>query len=310
MLQVIRPVEMLGYAMQGFSQGMAMLMKMLELFDERTEPSHAEEQEPLQGPGAICFDGVSLSYNPDRVVLNNVSFTLPAGKTLGIVGASGAGKSTIVRLLVRLYEPDSGRILIDGIPTSELALSRLRRAIAVVPQDTVLFNDTIGYNIGFGRFGAAQAEIEQAARLAHLHDFIMSLPEGYATRVGERGIKLSGGERQRVSIARATLKNPRVYVFDEATSSLDSHTEREILGNLKEISKTSTTLIIAHRLSTVVHADEIIVLGQGGVLERGTHAQLLEAGGAYATLWRAQQHENRESHSKIVPLRRDVSSPS
>jgi ATP-binding cassette subfamily B protein len=310
MLQVIRPVEMLGYAMQGFSQGMAMLIKMLELFDERTEPFDVEEKEPLQGPGAICFDGVSLSYNPDRVVLNDVSFTLPAGKTLGIVGASGAGKSTIVRLLVRLYEPDSGRILIDGIPTSELSLSQLRHAIAVVPQDTVLFNDTIGYNIGFGRFGATEEEIRQAARLAHLHDFIMSLPEGYETRVGERGIKLSGGERQRVSIARATLKNPRVYVFDEATSSLDSHTEREILGNLKEISRTSTTLIIAHRLSTVVHADEIIVLGQGSVLERGTHAQLLEADSAYATLWRAQQHEGRESSSKIVLLRRDGSGPS
>jgi ATP-binding cassette subfamily B protein len=308
MLQVIRPVEMLGYAMQGFSQGMAMLRKMLELFHEQTEPMMTQDKEPFSGPGALRFDQVSLSYNPDRVVLKDVSFTLPAGKTLGVVGASGAGKSTIVRLLVRLYEPDSGQILLDGIPISELSLSQLRRAVAVVPQDTILFNDTIGYNIGFGRFGATQNEIEQAARLAQLHDFIMSLPEGYETKVGERGVKLSGGERQRVSIARAALKRPRIYVFDEATSSLDSRTEQEILGNLREISKSSTTLIIAHRLSTVVHSDEIIVLGSGTVLERGAHSQLLEHDGAYAALWQAQQREEgqRRNSSLVVPIRRDV----
>jgi ATP-binding cassette subfamily B protein len=308
MLQVIRPVEMLGYAMQGFSQGMAMLRKMLELFHEQTEPMLTQDKEPLSGPGALRFDQVTLSYNPDRVVLKDVSFTLPAGKTLGVVGASGAGKSTIVRLLVRLYEPDSGRILLDGIPISELSLSQLRRAVAVVPQDTILFNDTIGYNIGFGRFGATQNEIEQAARLAQLHDFIMSLPERYETKVGERGVKLSGGERQRVSIARAALKRPRIYVFDEATSSLDSRTEQEILGNLREISKASTTLIIAHRLSTVVHSDEIIVLGSGTVLERGAHSQLLEHDGAYAALWQAQQREEgqRRNSSLVVPIRRDV----
>jgi ATP-binding cassette subfamily B protein len=307
MLQVIRPVEMLGYAMQGFSQGMAMLRKMLELFHEQAEPVHTMEVEPLTGPGALRFDNVGITYDADRVVLKDVSFTLPAGKTLGIVGASGAGKSTIVRLLVRLYDPTSGQILFDGIPTTQLSLSQLRRAIAVVPQDTILFNDTIAYNIGFGRFGATQEEIEQAARLAQLHDFILSLPEGYDTKVGERGVKLSGGERQRMSIARAALKRPSIYVFDEATSSLDSRTEQEILGNLKEISKESTTLIIAHRLSTVVHADEIIVLGNGTVLERGTHSQLLELDSAYAALWRAQQQEEgRRRAGNVTPLRRDV----
>jgi ATP-binding cassette subfamily B protein len=218
-----------------------------------------------------------------------VNFTLPAGKTLGVVGGSGAGKSTLVRLLVRLIEPDCGRILLDGTPTGDLPLSTVRQAIAVVPQDTVLFNETIGYNIAFGKAGSTQAEVEQAARLAHLHDFIMSLPEGYDTKVGERGVKLSGGEKQRVSIARAAIKRPRIYVFDEATSSLDSNTEREILRNLREISRFSTTLVIAHRLSTVVHADEIVVLEGGTIVERGSHAALLRQNGRYASLWDAQQ---------------------
>jgi ATP-binding cassette subfamily B protein len=192
-------------------------------------------------------------------------------------------------LLVRLFEADSGQILLDGVPVTQLSLRRLRQAIAVVPQDTVLFNDTIGYNIGFGGAHASQAQIEQAAKLAHLHEFIMTLPEGYETKVGERGIKLSGGERQRVSIARAAMKKPQVYVFDEATSSLDSKTEREILRSLREISRLSTTLVIAHRLSTVVHADEIAVLDHGTIVERGTHASLLRENGRYASLWEAQQ---------------------
>jgi ATP-binding cassette subfamily B protein len=208
---------------------------------------------------------------------------------LGIVGTSGAGKSTIVRLATRLLEADAGCILLDGAPISTLPLPAVRRAIAVVPQDTVLFNDTIGYNIGFGRCGSTQHEIEEAARVAHLHEFIMSLPDAYATQVGERGVKLSGGERQRVSIARAALKRPRIYVFDEATSSLDSRTERQILRSIRDIASTQTTLIIAHRLSTVVHADEIIVLDRGLIVERGTHTSLLEQGGRYAAMWRAQQ---------------------
>ncbi len=290
MLQVVKPVEMLGYAMQSLSQGLAFLGKMLALFHEAPEKSVAVGAQPAGGAGRLDFESVGVAYRSDRVILNEVSFALPAGKTLGVVGGSGSGKSTLVRLLTRLIEPDAGRILLDGTSIHELPLARLRQAIAVVPQDTVLFNDTIGYNIAFGKAGCTQAEIEHAARLAHLHDFIMSLPDGYDTRVGERGVKLSGGEKQRVSIARAAIKRPRIYVFDEATSSLDSNTEREILRNLREISRFCTTLVIAHRLSTVVHADEIVVLEGGTIVERGSHAALLRLNGRYAALWEAQQH--------------------
>lgn len=288
MLQVVRPVEMLGYAMQGLSQGVAMLDKMLALFRETPEPQRFDKS-VIKGPGRLEFEDVALSYRPDRAVLAGITFKIPAGKTLGIVGASGSGKSTLVRLLVRLFEPNQGKILLDGIPISELPLATLRKSIAVVPQDTVLFNDTIAYNIGFGKANSTQQEIEQAATLAHLHDFIMTLPDKYDTGVGERGVKLSGGEKQRISIARAAIKHPRVYVFDEATSSLDSKTEREILRNLREISRFSTTLIIAHRLSTVAHADEIVVLDAGVIVERGTHSSLLSRNGHYAALWKAQQ---------------------
>jgi ATP-binding cassette subfamily B protein len=244
---------------------------------------------PLTGPGALEFSSVSVSYRPDRTILKGVSFRIPAGRTLGIVGHSGSGKSTIVRLLTRLIEPDGGRILLDGVPTSQLSLAHLRNSIAVVPQDTILFDDTISYNIAFGKAGSTREEVEEAARLAHLHDFIMTLPDGYETRVGEKGVKLSGGEKQRVSIARAVIKRPRTYVFDEATSSLDTRTERQILRSLREISYHSTTLVIAHRLSTVVHADQIVVLEAGAVVEQGTHDSLLEAKGRYAALWNAQQ---------------------
>jgi ATP-binding cassette subfamily B protein len=291
MLQVVRPVEMLGYAMQTLSQGMAFLGKMFEILREKTEAFSPGDISAAGGGGAgrLDFEGVGVSYRSDRVILKDVNFTLPAGKTLGVVGGSGAGKSTLVRLLVRLIEPDTGRILLDGTSIGDLPLATVRQAIAVVPQDTVLFNDTIGYNIAFGKAGSTRAEIEHAARLAHLHDFIMSLPEGYDTRVGERGVKLSGGEKQRVSIARAAIKRPRIYVFDEATSSLDSNTEREILRNLREISRFSTTVVIAHRLSTVVHADEIVVLEGGTIVESGSHAALLRQNGRYASLWEAQQ---------------------
>jgi ATP-binding cassette subfamily B protein len=291
MLQGVRPVEMLGYAVQTLSQGMAFLGKMFEIFREKTEACSPGDISPAGGGGAgrLDFEAVGVSYRSDRVILRDVNFTLPAGKTLGVVGGSGAGKSTLVRLLVRLIEPDTGRILLDGISIGDLPLPAVREAIAVVPQDTVLFNDTIGYNIAFGKAGSTQAEIEHAARLAHLHEFIVSLPEGYETRVGERGVKLSGGEKQRVSIARAAIKRPRIYVFDEATSSLDSNTEREILRNLREISRFSTTVVIAHRLSTVVHADEIVVLEGGTIVERGCHTALLRQNGRYASLWEAQQ---------------------
>jgi ABC-type transport system involved in Fe-S cluster assembly fused permease/ATPase subunit len=288
MLQIIRPIEMLGYAVQGFSQGIAMLDSMLKLLQEKPESDEAGTTVAATGPGSLEFDSVSVSYRSDRTILNGVSFRIPAGKTLGIVGTSGAGKSTIVRLVTRLLEADSGCILLDGVPISQRPLADVRQAIAVVPQDTVLFNDTIGYNIAFGKHGCTQQQIEDAARVAHLHDFIMSLPDGYETQVGERGVKLSGGEKQRVSIARAALKHPRIYVFDEATSSLDSKTEAQILRNLEEISTAHTTLVIAHRLSTVVHADEIVVLEHGTIAERGTHSSLIEQNGRYAALWRAQ----------------------
>jgi ATP-binding cassette subfamily B protein len=295
MLQLTRPVEMLGYAMQAFSQGTAMLSKMLELLHQKPEPCQESDSSLTDGPGELRFENVSFSFQSDREVLKNLTFTVPAGRTVGIVGVSGGGKSTIVRLLVRLLEPTEGQILLDGKPISELSLDKLRQAIAVVPQDTVLFDDTLLFNIGFGKPGSTRAEIEAAARRAHLHHFIARLPDGYETRVGERGVKLSGGERQRVAIARATLKNPRIYVYDEATSSLDSQTEQEIVENLKEISKTSTTFIIAHRLSTVVPADEIIVLDNGSIIERGSHAALIEERGRYAELCRSQ-------HGSLRPL--------
>ena len=289
MLQVVRPVELLGYAIQSLSQGLAFLGKMFEILSEQPEPHAEVENSSPGGAGRLDFEDVGVAYRSDRVILTGVNFSLPSGKTLGVVGGSGAGKSTLVRLLVRLIEPDTGRILLDGVSIGDLPLTRLRRAIAVVPQDTVLFNDTIGYNIAFGKAGSTQAEVEHAARLAHLHDFIISLPDGYETKVGERGVKLSGGEKQRVAIARAAIKRPRIYVFDEATSSLDSNTEREILRNLREISRFSTTVVIAHRLSTVVHADEIVVLDGGTIVERGTHASLVRQCGRYAALWEAQQ---------------------
>lgn len=293
MLQIVRPVETLGYAVQSFSQGLAYLDKALELLRQVPEstslPHGCEARAENETPGgALEFRNVSLSYRPDRSVLRGVSFRVPPGKTLGIVGSSGSGKSTIVRLIMRLLEPDDGQVLLDGAPIHSLPLAHLRGSIAVVPQDTVLFNDTLGYNIALGKPGSATAKIEEAARRAHLHDFIMALPDRYDTQVGERGVKLSGGERQRVSIARAAIKEPRIYIFDEATSSLDTTTEREVLHNLQEISQNSTTIVIAHRLSTVIHADEIVVLEHGAIVEQGTHTDLLEREGRYATLWAAQ----------------------
>lgn len=267
-----------------------MLEKLTHLFREVPESPPGTGPRSIAGPGALEFDRVSLSYRKDRPVLRDVSFRIAPKRTLGIVGPSGSGKSTIVRLLMRLLEPDDGRILLDDMPICNLDLPHLRGAIAVVPQDTVLFNDTLAYNIAFGSAHASFADVQRASRVAHLHEFITSLPDGYDTRVGERGIKLSGGERQRVSMARAVLKSPRIYVFDEATSSLDSQTEQEILSSLREIAKYSSTLVIAHRLSTVLHADEIVVLEHGKIVERDSHTSLLHQNGRYAALWRSQQH--------------------
>jgi len=289
-LRLVQPLELLGFAVRDIAQGLAFLHRMLEVF--RETPPEIDVRHgaiPVYDPrGALVFVNVGFSYRPGRTILRGVSFAVPPGRSVAVVGASGSGKSSLIRLLFRLYEPDAGRILLDGVPISQMSLSMLRQAIAVVPQDTVLFHDTIASNIGFGRDGASVAEIQEAARIANLHDFILAMPDGYDTVVGERGLKLSGGERQRIAIARAVLKRPRVFVFDEATSSLDSRTEREILTNLISVSNQCTTLVIAHRLSTIANADEILVLDDGRIVERGTHQELRDLHGLYAALWQAQ----------------------
>jgi ABC-type transport system involved in Fe-S cluster assembly fused permease/ATPase subunit len=300
MLQIVRPLEMLGAALRDVSQALGFVHPLLAVLEEPTEELHKEPHEnapsapttravaPSVAAAHLCFQNVIFGYSADRPVLKNLNLDIAAGRTVAIVGASGAGKSSLVRLMLRLYEPQGGRILLDQTPINTLPAAELRSMIGLVPQDTVLFNDTVAYNIGIGKAGASRMDIEHAARLAHLHDFIESLPAGYDTLVGERGLTVSGGERQRIAIARAVIKRPRLYVFDEATSSLDSQTESGILRNLREVSAGCTTITIAHRLSTVLQADEIVVLDKGKVAERGTHAVLLERGGLYAALWLAQ----------------------
>jgi ABC-type transport system involved in Fe-S cluster assembly fused permease/ATPase subunit len=294
LLQLYQPLNMLSWVWRILRQAFTDIEQMYELLAEKSEIEDRTDAPGLKrGAGQIVFDHVDFAYDPRRPILNEISFEIPGGRTLAIVGPTGGGKSTIARLLFRFYDPQSGAVSIDGQDLREVTQASLRRAMGVVPQDTVLFNDSIYYNIAYGRPEASAEEVMEAARRAQLADFIAKLPDGYATRVGERGLKLSGGEKQRVAIARVILKNPQILIFDEATSSLDSHTEHEIQASLNELSARRTTLIIAHRLSTVVDADEILVLDDGVIVERGTHGGLLARGGTYAAMWERQQRAER-----------------
>ena len=294
--QLFRPLDMLGMVYRTIRQGFTDMGAMFDLVDTPAEVIDRPGAPPLRvARGHVRFEDVHFGYDPDREILHGIDLDVPAGSTLAVVGPSGAGKSTLSRLLFRFYEPQVGRITIDGQDIREVTQASLRAAIGIVPQDTVLFNDTIGYNIGYGRDGASDAEIVAAARGAAIHDFIAALPDGYRSTVGERGLKLSGGEKQRVAIARTLLKDPPILILDEATSALDSRTEAAIQDTLDAVAARRTAIVIAHRLSTVIDADQIVVLDAGRVAERGTHAELVRRGGLYAEMWARQQAEAEEA---------------
>jgi ABC-type transport system involved in Fe-S cluster assembly fused permease/ATPase subunit len=289
MIQLYIPLNFLGVMYREIKQSLTDLDRMFGLLSRQREVDDRPGAPALQvGEATVRFEHVDFAYDPARPILHDVSFEIPAGRTVAVVGASGAGKSTLARLMFRFYDVTGGRITVDGQDIRQVTQSSLRAAIGIVPQDTVLFNDTVAYNIAYGRPGATREEVEAAARAAHIHDFIAATPKGYDTMVGERGLKLSGGEKQRVAIARTLLKNPPIVIFDEATSALDSANERAIQSELRTAAQGKTALVIAHRLSTVVDAHEIVVLDQGRVVERGPHAQLLALGGRYARMWRLQ----------------------
>ena len=300
LIQLFVPLNMLGFAYREIRNALVNMEKMFGLLDVPAEIADKPGAPPLKvAGGEIVFDHVDFHYEEARPILRDVSFRVAPGDTVAIVGSSGAGKSTISRILFRFYDVASGGVRIDGQDIRDVRQASLRAAIGVVPQDTVLFNDTIYYNICYGRPDCTREQVEEAARLARIHDFIMGLPQGYDSMVGERGLKLSGGEKQRVAIARTILKNPRILLFDEATSALDTRTEQEIQRSLEEVSRGRTTLMIAHRLSTIVNADEIIVLDRGRVAERGRHAELLASDGLYADMWRRQQEAAAEAEREV-----------
>ena len=290
MMQVYRPLNILGFAYREIKQALTDMEKMFSLLDiepEVQDAAHATDIHDVKG--AIKFETVAFRYEADRPILKNISFDIQPGQTVAVVGPTGAGKSTLSRILFRFYDIQSGRVTVDGQSLTDITQDSLRKSIGIVPQDTVLFNDTVGYNIAYAKPNAAQGEIEAAARAAQIHDFIAGLPKGYNTMVGERGLKLSGGEKQRVAIARTLLKDPAILILDEATSALDSVTERDIQAALDNAAKDRTTLVIAHRLSTIVNADKIIVMDEGEIAEQGMHRELLEKGGLYKTLWEQQE---------------------